>query len=323
MENIEVDVEILEEFERGLDPRHPERGSVPAKVLGYGEISTVFEIEGRGMEGYAFKRLPIFQTQDEVNSYRSTYLEYNRLLEEEVGIALPAYGCVDFVSDSGRPVFFIVQEKLSAQSLGNRAIHELRSGDAINMVVAILREMKKMWEYNAGQDEVEIAVDGQVSNWCIAGYDPRNPSVSGDGFLYVDTSTPLFRIRGVEQINPELFLRSAPSFAASILKRLFLADVVNRYYDPRRVVIDLIANFNKEQKPELIPDLIDAANRFFVADAAFLSLEPISEKDVRSYYREDALIWVLYLNARRIDRFLRTRLLRCEYPYILPGKIKR
>ena len=52
-------------------------------------------------------------------------------------------------------------------------------------------------------------------------------------------------------------------------------------------------------------------------------MAPITEKEVRSYYREDALIWILYLNMRKVDRFLRTRILRKGYPYILPGKIKR
>ena len=114
MDELRVDVGMLEEFERGLDPRCPERSVVPARVLGYGEISTVFEIEVEGMEGYAFKRLPIFESRDEIDPYRSTYEEYNHILEKEVGISLPVYGYADFVSDSGRPIFFIIQEKLPA-----------------------------------------------------------------------------------------------------------------------------------------------------------------------------------------------------------------
>jgi hypothetical protein len=52
-------------------------------------------------------------------------------------------------------------------------------------------------------------------------------------------------------------------------------------------------------------------------------VQPITEQEVRSYYREDAFIWRFYLSARKVDRFLRTGLLRQEYPYILPGKIQR
>jgi hypothetical protein len=35
------------------------------------------------------------------------------------------------------------------------------------------------------------------------------------------------------------------------------------------------------------------------------------------------MIWRLYLSMRRFDRMIRTKILRREYPYILPGKIKR
>ena len=90
----------------------------------------------------------------------------------------------------------------------------------------------------------------------------------------MDTSTPLFRVDGVEQLDPELFLRSAPSFMVWIIRLLFLEDVMTRYYDFRRVAMDLIANFYKEQRPELIPDLIETANEFFADEAADLGIEP-------------------------------------------------
>ena len=119
----------------------------------------------------------------------------------------------------------------------------------------------------------------------------------------MDTSTPLFRVEGVEQLDTELFLRSAPSFLVWMLRLLFLKDVVNRYYDFRLVAIDLVANFYKEQRPDLIPDAIGAVNRFFAGEAADLGVQPIDEQEVRSYYREDALIWSLYLSMRKVDRF--------------------
>ena len=64
-------------------------------------------------------------------------------------------------------------------------------------------------------------------------------------------------------------------------------------------------------------------NEFFDREAPELGVEPLSAKEVKSYYREDALIWKLYLSMRKTDRFLKTRLSRKGYPYILPGKIKR
>jgi hypothetical protein len=139
----------------------------------------------------------------------------------------------------------------------------------------------------------------------------------------VDTSTPLFRVQGVEQLDTELFLRSAPSFLVWILRRLFLQDVVNRYYDFHLVAVDLAANFYKEQRPELIPDVIATVNDFFSGEAADLGIPPLDEKEVSSYYKGDALIWSLYLSMRKVDRFIRRNVLRRQYPYILPEKVQR
>jgi hypothetical protein len=103
---------------------------------------------------------------------------------------------------------------------------------------------------------------------------------------------------------------------------LFLEDVLTRYYDVRKVTIDLLANFYKEQQPELVPDLVDEVNSFFTAHIEGGSFAPISVDEVKSYYREDAWIWRLYLSFRKVDRTLH-KLLGKHYPYILPGKIKR
>jgi hypothetical protein len=322
--NLEVDAALLREFEEGLDPRHPEAGRIPARILGYGEISTVFEIQAEGLRGLAVKRMPIFRDREEMEAYREIYLEYNRILKEEVGLALPAYGYAEVVTSGGRPVFYILQEKVPPESIGNQAIHALDPEGVVGLVRLVLRELRKVWDFNRKRDDLEVAVDGQVSNWSITSFHPGKPLLEpGTRLLYLDTSTPLFRVKGAEQLDPELFLRSAPSFLVWIIRLLFLEDVMTRYYDFRSVAVDLVANFYKEQRAELIPDLVEAVNRFFAEEASELDIAPITVRDVDSYYREDALIWSLYLNLRRLDRFLRTRLLRRDYPYILPGRIKR
>ncbi len=224
----------------------------------------------------------------------------------------------------GRPIIFLAQRKLDPDSIGNRVIHLLPPEEVPRLVRQVLRELAKVWRYNRAQERIEMGIDGQISNWSVAGFDGANPRLREKiELLYFDTSTPLYRVDGVDLLDPELFLRSAPSFLVWLLRWLFLEDVVTRYFDFHLVVIDLIGNFHKEQMPELIPRLIEEANDFFAGEAADLEVAPITEKEVRSYYREDALIWILYLNMRKVDRFLRTRILRKGYPYILPGKIKR
>ena len=319
-----IDFDKLEEFESCLDPLSPENCRIPCRVLGYGEISTVFEIDVEKMEGLAFKRMSIFEDPQEMGEYLGTYLEYNRTLEEDVGVHLPSHGYAAFVNETGRPIFYIIQRKLPVPSIGSKALHLLDRTDIVILFQCVLRELSKVWRFNCQHDRCEMGIDGQISNWVIDDFNPQDPYLDEDVcLLYVDTSTPMMRINGVEQMDMELLLRAAPSFLAWILRLLFMQDVVDRYYDFRLVVIDLLANFYKEQKTELIPALIIITNDFFAGEAADLEVEPIDEDEVRAYYREDAFIWSFYLSARRLDRFLHHNVLGREYPYILPGRIKR
>jgi hypothetical protein len=322
--SLDIDLDLVREFGRHLEPRNPDRGKIPAKVIGYGEISTVFEIGDERQRDLAYKRMPIFRSGEELDHYKKTFEEYCRVLIEEVGLKLPPYGYTVLPPEKEMTVLFLAQKKLPAASIGNQAIHSISLQETVRLVRQILRELARLWRFNARKGKLELGIDGQISNWSIEGFDPSTRKLPDEmNLVYFDTSTPFLRIDGVEQLDPELFLRSAPSFLVWIMRLLFLEGVMTRYYDFHLVATDLIANFYKEQLPSYIPVLVDAANDFFDNEAADLQVAPITGKEVRSYYREDAIIWSLYLSARRIDRFLRTRLLRKDYPYILPGKIKR
>ncbi len=321
---MQVDVELLKEFERGLDPARPKQSKIPARVLGYGEISTIFEIQSDSVKNLACKRLPIFQTRDEVERYEQIYRDYNELLEKKIGINVPAYGFAWFTTDAGRIIAFDIQQKLLPASIGNRAIALLNTTDIRTLFMLVLHELQKVWIYNAANPKEAIGIDGQISNWAIAGFDPEKPAIGNSPkLLYFDTSTPMMKKDGVEQLDPELFMRSAPSFMLWLIRWLFLEGVMTRYYDARLVTIDLIANFYKEQQPELVPGLVKAANDFFTGEGASLSIKPLTEKEIESYYKEDAMIWIVFLALRRFDRWLHKYILRKPYAYILPGNIKR
>ncbi|MHB8085615.1 MAG: DUF6206 family protein [Dehalococcoidia bacterium] len=321
---MQVDVELLKEFERGLDPARPGESKIPARVLGYGEISTIFEIESDSVRGLACKRLPIFQTQDEVTRYEQIYHDYNELLEKKIGIGVPDYGFAWFSSDSGRITAYDVQQKLPSNSIGNRAIALLSTEDIQALFLLVLRELSKVWNYNAANPQEALGIDGQISNWAVAGFDAEHPHIEpGMKLLYFDTSTPLMKKGGAEQLDPVLFMRSAPSFLVWMIRWLFLEGVMTRYYDARLVTIDLIANFYKEQRPEMVPHLVKAANDFYAGEGKALGIKPLTEKEIQSYYKEDALIWTLFLALRRFDRWLHRYILHKPYIYILPGKIKR
>ena len=144
------------------------------------------------------------------------------------------------------------------------------------------------------------------------------PGANGPAMIYIDTSTPLYRKGGVEQLDPELFLKGAPAALRWIIRLLFLKSVMNRYYDQRQVYIDLAANLYKEQRSDLVPITVEIINRHL-----FENLQPVTPRDVENYYREDKLIWTLFLAFRKVDRWVKTKLVRKRYEFLLPGKIKR
>lgn len=319
----EINFDLLQQFESELDPIHPEQGKIPCRVLGYGEISTAFEIDMDTMRGLAFKRMSVFENQDELNAYLQIYITYNRLLEKDIGLGAPRHGYAIVSGHAGRPIFYIIQEKVPGYTIGNQVINYLPLEEILLLVRRVLNEQLRVFSFSQSSPIYQVGLDGQISNWIVQGFDPEKPQLHTEMSLaYLDNSTPLFRVNGIEQIDPELFLRPAPSFLTWILRMLFLKDVVNRYYDFRSVIIDLMANFYKEQKGELIPAILQEANEFILKEAQDFDLEPITEKEIHDYYREDALIWRLYLGMRRVDRSLH-RLTGRYYPYILPGKTKR
>ncbi|MBI9083244.1 MAG: hypothetical protein JEZ11_06560 [Desulfobacterales bacterium] len=306
---MDIDTSLLQRFEDGLDPQHLERSEVPAELIGYGEISAIFRI---GDAPVAYKRMPLFADRTEAQAYADMYREYCELLGR-TGLTLPETETA-LVEIPGRPVaLYLAQALLPAERIGNRLMHTLPAQDALALVERVVGEMKKVWAFNetVGPD-LEIAMDGQISNWALL------ESNGKEKIVYIDTSTPFIRKAGAHQLDPELLLQAAPGFLRWLVRWLFVADVLNRYYDPRLVLIDLTGNLFKEQLPDLVAPVIDTINRAMGDDITPLTLE-----EVEKYYREDKFIWALFLFLRRMDRWLTTKLFRKRYEFILPGKIKR
>lgn len=317
------DIAPLRQFEISLDPRHPERSNPPAQVLGYGEISTAFSIPAAG-EQLAFKRMPMFTTAAEAQAYAALYGEYVQVLADQVGVPVVKGELVVLEpGDADKPVVvYLVQERLPGEHIAHRALHAMSPADQEKLFMALLAEVEKVAGFNRRHNgRLEIGFDAQLSNWALVGGDP-------ECLIYFDTSSPLLRRSGREQQDPELFLRSAPSFLRWLVRLLFVDDVINRYYDRHQIVVDALANLHKEQLPELIPRFIGLANRFWTADIAAGAdvrtgrLPAITLDEVQAYYREDAFIWSLYVALRRLDRALSETRGR-HYPYILPGPIQR
>jgi len=320
---MKINIDLLRELEQSIDTFHPEKGKMPIKLLGFGEISLVFEILD-DPEHLAYKRIPIFDNEQQVRRHIWAYREYNKLLKERVGLNLPDYNVAWFKDQEGKIQFYCVQEKINSESVGNRVIHVLNNEEIKILVFLVMKELKKVWGFSRENKIIDLGLDGQISNFAIINYNSNNPKVNLETKLYyLDTSTPMFRIKGIEAMEAELFLKSAPSFLRWLLKALFLEETVGRYYEWRKVSIDLIANFFKEQKQELIPSLIKLINKFFREEAPEFEIEPITFEEVHKYYKSDKDMWVIFQNVRRFDRYLKTKVFKKKYDFYLPEKIKR
>jgi hypothetical protein len=302
-----LDQQRLQQFETGLDPLNPLASEIPCKILGYGEISTVIEVDTDAT--LAAKRMPLFDSEIAAEKYAGNYRNYCDRLRD-AGLNVPEDTTVAVKGHQNVTVLYILQKQLPPARFGHQLIHT-ESAEFINtMASRIVAEIEKVWTYNAKQaPDLQLAVDGQLSNWVLL--------KSGE-LLFIDTSTPLMHVQGREVLDPELLLQSAPSFLRWLIRWQFLDDVMTRYYDRRQVFTDLIANLYKEQRPDLVDPWIGIINKETAG-----RMEPLDKKQIESYYREDKLIWRLFLGLRRLDRFIKTKLLRQRYDYILPGKIKR
>jgi hypothetical protein len=320
---MKIDIELLKEFERTIDTLHPETGKIPIKILGFGEISLVFEIIG-DPEQLAYKRIPIFDNEKQVRRHIWAYNEYCKILEKDIGLILPEHKVIWFLDNKRKIQFYSIQAKIDPESVGNKIIHHVSDHEIELLVLLVLRELNKVWTLNKEKTDIEVGLDGQISNFVLVGYDSKSPTVNEiSKLLYLDTSTPMLRKKGVEAMEAELFLNSTPSFLRFLIKAFFIQDVLDRYYDLRLVIIDLLANFFKEQLPKIIPRLIKRVNRFLKEEASEFELEPITLVEVQKYYKSDKMIWVIFQNARRIDRYIKTKLLKKTYDFYLPEKIKR
>lgn len=317
MESHNKITDFLQKFENNFNPTNVNESPIPVAVLGYGEISTVLSFNEGPYTNLAFKRLPLFSTRQEASDYARLYIEYNDLLRQ-VGIVTPRSDAFWVKGHQKKHVAYLSQDRLNSAAIGNKIIHQHSKQESLQLFELVLDQMIKLWHHN--HDGLLLGLDAQISNWAVKNYEASSPITENTELLFIDTSTPFIRKQGVEQMNPLLFLQSAPRPMRPILRKFFLQDIMDRYYDFRLVAIDLVANLYKEQRADLIPECIHLVNTL---GKDYLSDSKLTLKEIEKYYKEDKFIWQLFLSVRRMDRFLNTKLLGKRYEFTLPGKIKR
>ena len=234
---------------------------------------------------------------------------------------------------SSPPVVYLVQPRMDAQSLGHRLLHTTDDESLSTVMTQVLESVAQLAQYSVGRtDGVEVAVDGQLSNWSFDSADPasespteaspaapRNPPKP----VLIDVGTPFIRRDGRHRLDSRVVVSAAPPGIRALLLRFVADSYQDDYFVPRTVAVDLLGNFHKEGAADRIDIGMDVANDWLTSADIPGPREPITPKEVDDYYRQDARLLGIFLQARRADRALRTKVLRRDYDFLLPGKVRR
>jgi hypothetical protein len=309
--------EILGDVEARLDPAEPERAAGVA-IVAYGEVSVCLRLTG--LPGFVCKRMSGFADDAAANRYEVLVGSYLSELAT-AGVTVVDTDVVTVPRPGRAPVVYLMQPHLPTASLGNSILVSANDDTVVDAVQRVLATTLRLAVANVERtDGLEVAVDGQLSNWSF-GSDPDRL----DTPVLIDVGTPFMRRAGQHLVQVEWLETPIPLGVRTYYHhRGLVGAYLDDYYDPRLVAVDLLGNFHKEGRPDRIPLGVDVVNRWLVGDAAVLGPHAhVTAEEVERYYRSDADLLALYLRLRRADRFLRTRLFRRQYDFVLPGPVKR
>jgi hypothetical protein len=260
-------------------------------LLGEGEISLV--LAGGDDRSWACKRLPPFVDSDAADRYASTIERYVGELTGR-GIDVVDTAVRRVAGDAGRTVLYCVQPVLPPAELGvavARRDAEL-GGELLERIVAVV----------LGSVDERFGLDAQLSNWALV----------EDRLLYLDVTTPLLRDgEGATELDTDVFLASLPWLLRPAVRRFVVPGIIDRYHDPRVVVVDLAANLLRERLDHLVPVVVGAADGRVVPT--------IDDGEILRDRRLDMVTWGALQAVRRVDRAWQRRVRRRSYPFLLPS----
>lgn len=302
MAGLHVDREMLERFESDLDLRRPDRCAIPARILAFGKGCTILAIEDPAAAGLVFKRMAFFNSEEEVEQYEAALRRYVRTLSQRVALRVaPSITARLQVPARKQWLVYIVQKRMPEASLGHRAVGDLPPNEMNRLALAAVEEAAKVYDFNrAHLGEVEVGIDARISNWAINGFESAQSTLPNRLKLtYLDIGTPLMRQRGTEQFDATPLLRTFPTLARPLVRRMLLPDLLSRYYDFRRVALDLLSSILREGYGDFLAMLADSVNWFFLAERQEMHFRPLTVEEIVQYHRRDTWLWRSYLTLRR------------------------
>jgi len=290
----ELDIEALD---RAVENALRSADTSGLEIIGAGEITLVVGWRAADGSPYACKRLPVFDDERRYDSYRRCFDTYLEALAAR-GTRIVDSRLEPVRRPDGRVIAYCTQPVLDARTLAP-ILRDADDEAGSRLLEAIVDQV------GVTVDE-RLGVDAQLSNWA---------QDDGD-LLYLDVTTPLMRDEhGEEQLDTDVFLAALPWALRGVVRRFVLGDILEGYYEPRGVLLDLAGNLHKERLVRWIPALLQTANERFDLD--------LTAEEIARYYRRDALIWEALLRLRRVDRVWQQKVRGRTYPYLIPEGLTR
>ena len=266
-------------------------------VLGGGEISLVLGWPPAD-PAFACKRLPVFPTRNRFDAYRRTLLDYLNALRER-GVDVVETELSPIEREDGTVAGYAVQAVLPAKTLAPAVLAACDAADGHPLVDAVV-------ETAFAAIGPRLGIDAQLSNW----------TWEKGRLRYLDVTTPMiWAADGSPRLDLDLLVRGLPAITRRPVRRFLAPGILDGYRHRRGVANDLLGNLIKERLNAWIPAFLEPVNR---------SLDPpISEQEVRSYYRSDARLWEWLLRIRRLDRAWQRHVRRRPYRFLLPHGVAR
>jgi hypothetical protein len=291
-----VTPEELERLDRAVARALDSPDAPRPEILGFGEISCALALDADA-GAVACKRLPPFPSDGAFQTYRECFEDQLERLRAGGISVLPTR--LQRLPGGTRTIAYCVQPRVDADALLPSALRRADEGQGRLLLDSVLELALSYVSPTRG-------LDAQLSNWALL--DAR--------LVYLDVTTPLLRDeRGRERLDLGIFLASLPWALRGFVRRFLLRDVLDAYYEPRTVVLDVLGNLIKEGLDDRLPELVPlAAERMG---------QPLGLREVRRHYARDARLWELLQRLRRLDRAWQQHVRRRPYPFLLPGPVRR
>lgn len=250
-----------------------------------------------GWGAFAFKLLPPVADPSRVERYGALLDEYLGALDGAgVPVVETSFGVV---SSSRGAAGYIIQPRLDADHLLARVCARSDEATALGFFERLLDHVEAC--VDAG-----IGIDPQFTNWMLVDGEPR----------LIDIGTPMLRdAQGRDRLDTEFFVTLLPRLLQGLVRRFMVADLLEKNFDHRQIVVDLIGQMVHCGLESLTEAAVAAANRRFERRAG---IEPLSVAEIRRYRREDTATWWVLRRAFAAEQLWR-KLTRAPALHLVPA----